>query len=120
SGRRKKKRGGGGGECGRPAERVGGPQPHSVVAAVGLEADAEVVEHLGECERDHDEVHAAGPERDRADHQGYQRRRRDGEAELDESVRDAVIGGRSEEHTSELQSLTNIVCRLLLEKKKTY
>src|SRR5258706_12119643 len=29
--------------------------------------------------------------------------------------RDAV---RSEEHTSELQSLTNLVCRLLLEKKK--
>src|SRR5438093_7968667 len=33
----------------------------------------------------------------------------------------AEIGGmgkRSEEHTSELQSLTNLVCRLLLEKKK--
>src|SRR5438093_7142862 len=29
-----------------------------------------------------------------------------------------VIGIRSEEHTSELQSLTNLVCRLLLEKKK--
>src|SRR5262249_60855901 len=27
---------------------------------------------------------------------------------------------RSEEHTSELQSLTNIVCRLLLEKKKLF
>src|SRR5438046_4123673 len=27
---------------------------------------------------------------------------------------------RSEEHTSELQSLTNLVCRLLLEKKKKY
>src|SRR5574341_2171095 len=26
--------------------------------------------------------------------------------------------GRSEEHTSELQSPTNLVCRLLLEKKK--
>src|SRR5437016_10896920 len=26
---------------------------------------------------------------------------------------------RSEEHTSELQSLTNLVCRLLLEKKNT-
>src|SRR5262249_57175865 len=26
---------------------------------------------------------------------------------------------RSEEHTSELQSLTNLVCRLLLENKKT-
>src|ERR1019366_10809133 len=36
--------------------------------------------------------------------------------------RDACVachrGGRSEEHTSELQSLTNLVCRLLLEKKK--
>src|SRR5215213_5673221 len=28
------------------------------------------------------------------------------------------VEARSEEHTSELQSLTNIVCRLLLEKKK--
>src|SRR2546430_11842502 len=32
-------------------------------------------------------------------------------------VRGAV--GRSEEHTSELQSQSNLVCRLLLEKKKT-
>src|SRR5690606_41904531 len=30
-----------------------------------------------------------------------------------------VVGGRSEEHTSELQSRENLVCRLLLEKKKT-
>src|SRR5437899_5416361 len=29
-------------------------------------------------------------------------------------------GGRSEEHTSELQSLRHLVCRLLLEKKKTH
>src|SRR3712207_7875632 len=29
-------------------------------------------------------------------------------------------GGRSEEHTSELQSRQYLVCRLLLEKKKTY
>src|SRR2546427_7554262 len=28
------------------------------------------------------------------------------------------IHGRSEEHTSELQSQSNLVCRLLLEKKK--
>src|SRR5438093_5553873 len=28
-----------------------------------------------------------------------------------------LVLGRSEEHTSELQSLTNLVCRLLLEKK---
>src|SRR2546430_5099687 len=30
-----------------------------------------------------------------------------------------VSGLRSEEHTSELQSQSNLVCRLLLEKKKT-
>src|SRR5438046_6115887 len=30
----------------------------------------------------------------------------------------ATARPRSEEHTSELQSLTNLVCRLLIEKKK--
>src|SRR5437016_14080343 len=34
------------------------------------------------------------------------------------SLRDHGHEVRSEEHTSELQSLTNLVCRLLLEKKK--
>src|SRR5438093_9717767 len=42
------------------------------------------------------------------------------------AARSALLAGvpvtqgtsRSEEHTSELQSLTNLVCRLLLEKKK--
>src|SRR5688572_32399120 len=29
-----------------------------------------------------------------------------------------AVAGRSEEHTSELQSQSNLVCRLLLEKKK--
>src|SRR5262249_62356157 len=31
-----------------------------------------------------------------------------------------ITSRRSEEHTSELQSLTNLVCRLLLEKKKNH
>src|SRR5258708_29618107 len=31
-----------------------------------------------------------------------------------------LVGGRSEEHTSELQSPDHLVCRLLLEKKKKY
>src|SRR2546429_6178219 len=30
------------------------------------------------------------------------------------------VGGRSEEHTSELQSRLHLVCRLLLEKKKRH
>src|SRR5258706_1197889 len=33
-------------------------------------------------------------------------------------IRRSPSASRSEEHTSELQSLTNLVCRLLLEKKK--
>src|SRR5256885_17180148 len=49
---------------------------------------------------------------------------------LTEDARPDVVGGgvvgdwrqqlRSEEHTSELQSPCNLVCRLLLEKKKHY
>src|SRR5260370_23394272 len=36
------------------------------------------------------------------------------------SVRVSAVRNRSEEHTSELQSHLNLVCRLLLEKKKGY
>src|SRR5256885_11042127 len=36
-----------------------------------------------------------------------------------EYIRLIAAGRRSEEHTSELQSPCNLVCRLLLEKKKT-
>src|SRR5437016_6872737 len=45
---------------------------------------------------------------------GLPRRRRNQESTLSAPAPWA----RSEEHTSELQSLTNLVCRLLLEKKK--
>src|SRR2546428_9607130 len=34
--------------------------------------------------------------------------------------REAPAPGRSEEHTSELQSRSDLVCRLLLEKKKNH
>src|SRR2546427_2832415 len=42
----------------------------------------------------------------------------DGAASIYENVSTAVGHHRSEEHTSELQSQSNLVCRLLLEKKK--
>src|SRR5688572_31425111 len=38
-------------------------------------------------------------------------------ARVEVGRRDARQGRRSEEHTSELQSQSNLVCRLLLEKK---
>src|SRR5262249_59984452 len=43
-------------------------------------------------------------------HRGFQR--------LSFQAQNVLSMARSEEHTSELQSLTNLVCRLLLEKKK--
>src|SRR5690349_23486801 len=39
-------------------------------------------------------------------------------ARLERSARSLALRSRSEEHTSELQSRRDIVCRLLLEKKK--
>src|SRR2546430_10901251 len=40
--------------------------------------------------------------------------------EIERGRRDLLAHGRSEEHTSELQSQSNLVCRLLLEKKKIH
>src|SRR2546426_8287735 len=69
------------------------------------------------------------PEAQRADGAGLARadwrRGRRGEARRDDRLSRDHQGrgrrgrqGRSEEHTSELQSPCNLVCRLLLEKKK--
>src|SRR2546426_6822575 len=44
--------------------------------------------------------------------------RRDQREQVPGSSPEAAIADRSEEHTSELQSPCNLVCRLLLEKKK--
>src|SRR5437016_10395047 len=44
--------------------------------------------------------------------------RKDAVAQMLVHARRILQVHRSEEHTSELQSLTNLVCRLLLEKKK--
>src|SRR5256885_6504564 len=48
------------------------------------------------------------------------RHRRLATAALAQDAHELVGGDRSEEHTSELQSPCNLVCRLLLEKKKQY
>src|SRR5256885_11051926 len=59
----------------------------------------------------------AAPSADVAQSQPHERN----EPEHDEEeLNDLVVDGapRSEEHTSELQSPCNLVCRLLLEKKK--
>src|SRR5699024_11717497 len=51
---------------------------------------------------------------------GHRAARRRGGRRGDQGLHLAEQGTRSEEHTSELQSRFDLVCRLLLEKKKTH
>src|SRR2546430_12337991 len=54
----------------------------------------------------------------RAHHWPLQQRARRSGIDLQSKKSENEMAGRSEEHTSELQSQSNLVCRLLLEKKK--
>src|SRR5438093_5872306 len=79
------------------------PRPESVALRLELRPEAAEVVDLA-VEDDHE----------RSPRVGHRLRSR---AEVDDRE-SRHPEGRSEEHTSELQSLTNLVCRLLLEKKK--
>src|SRR3712207_7343526 len=63
----------------------------------------------------------APPAGDRGDERHRQGRRRDGQPGPQGRVATGAlqVDGRSEEHTSELQSRQYLVCRLLLENKKS-
>src|SRR5260370_13271815 len=64
--------------------------------------------------------HVAGVDLAQA-HAAGERRGDPRESQLQVRVLDCgPVGARSEEHTSELQSHLNLVCRLLLEKKKQH
>src|SRR3989475_3668500 len=71
---------------------IGGGSPKNFV----LQTEPQIQEVLGISERGHD----------------YYLQMTDARADT------GGLSGRSEEHTSELQSQSNLVCRLLLEKKK--
>src|SRR5437016_6389958 len=74
------------------------------------------LERLGLAEVDVEKLLEAGAVKERKDGLKVLG---DGELTKPVSVRaHKFSASRSEEHTSELQSLTNLVCRLLLEKKK--
>src|SRR5690606_41100670 len=70
--------------------------------------------HRHEC-RDHPEGRSQGERGEREAARGEGDHQRGPPGQL---VSDGAVGERSEEHTSELQSRENLVCRLLLEKKK--
>ena len=65
-------------------------QGHAVVAAIGGERGGEEVQHLPEGKRDHDEVDALRPQRDRAGDEREQGRGGERRRELHEGVADAV------------------------------
>src|SRR3989441_2358288 len=99
---------------------VRGPAPPSVAPAVPLAGGQHGREHARQLRLGQEEVDEAGPrdlhlfhitggELERADQLVG-----DGTRRLPQTLREE----RSEEHTSELQSLAYLVCRLLLEKKK--
>src|SRR5262245_63626688 len=68
----------------------------------------------GELLADHAALpHAAAPQAE-----AEQEHERQEQRELREAAADPGVDERSEDHTSELQSLRHLVCRLLLEKKK--
>src|SRR2546429_4336032 len=50
----------------------------------------------------------------------FRRQQGPGAVEVGKGAAPVYVGHRSEEHTSELQSRLHLVCRLLLEKKKTH
>src|SRR5262249_62118720 len=66
----------------------------------------------------HDALPIYGDDHDAAARDERHRRGAGPEGEGRLAARRDDLRLRSEEHTSELQSLTNLVCRLLLEKKK--
>src|SRR5690606_41718509 len=93
------------------------PLPYTTLFRSDVLQDA-LDDHV-EGQRDDCQIVAPGAERGKGDGQPGDTR---GDPTRDQRHRKeprAAARERSEEHTSELQSRENLVCRLLLEKKKT-
>src|SRR5262245_64236424 len=80
-------------------------------AAITILQDLKVIDHCRRKKNNRSRIHSStdlnfAPSRERKLCFG------------DSASMSSDAGGRSEEHTSELQSLRHLVCRLLLEKKK--
>src|SRR5712671_3226757 len=80
------------GEVDRVAEAAATVDSETVVAAIAVEADRDVIDHLRKGERDHDEIDAAGAQAERADDEPEQRRRRNRQRPLHEPGRYAFLG----------------------------
>src|SRR5690606_40301639 len=95
------------------------PSPPSLHDALPISAgDHEAAEHPGEVAPERLLLGLA-PRQQRSDAHQQQHEQPQGQRDLVEEGRPDRDAVRSEEHTSELQSRENLVCRLLLEKKNT-
>src|SRR5215831_6710844 len=79
-------------EIDEPAELTAFVDGHAVVAAVPIEPDGDVIDHLRESERDHDEIDAARAQRKRADRERKQRRGRHCQRPLEQAGIDSILG----------------------------
>src|SRR5215216_4758563 len=75
----------------------------AVIATVAVEADADVVDHLREGERDHDEIDAAGTQRQRPDDERQQSRYRNCDRPLQKAGGEALIGQDADRIASDTQ-----------------
>ena len=74
----------------KSAERIALRHGEAVVAAPGAQALAEIIDHLGERERHHDELEAARAQRQRADDERERHRDQDRERQHHDEVVKAV------------------------------
>src|SRR2546430_7025003 len=91
--------------------------PYTTLFRSQEEVEEAAHDHGADEERDNEEDHQCPASRERTEHR---EREQEADRELDHDGDGRDQRGRSEEHTSELQSQSNLVCRLLLEKKKKH
>src|SRR6185437_9629563 len=75
----------------------------AIVAAVAVESDGDVIDHLRECQRDHYEIDAARAQTERADDKGVERRSPNRDRPLNEAGTDAFLGQNPDRITANSQ-----------------
>jgi HEAT repeat protein len=76
-----------------PGKRIADIDRQAILAAIGRPGDGEIIDHLREGERDHDEIDARGAQAERAD----QQRRKPAHDDRDQPQHQHLVGAVDEE-----------------------
>src|SRR5256885_11228970 len=107
-------------ECGMRNEGTAfEPPPTNRQPVLPLRTPNSALRTLFVSQRDDRIERRRAPRRPDAEEQSHRGAEHEGEQDGERRDERIPVRDRSEEHTSELQSPCNLVCRLLLEKKKT-